>query len=256
MENLTELLQDLSTSLTKRKDNTSSDTASQTQQTIDASQINPDEGIALFSVIKSDLDNNDFLDFLKFMATKFRTKVFYQEKSAEWNLAHLTFRMAKEHGYTKKYFRKCLEDFIINFQYTVAQWQPNHILKLSEQPRLYPRQWVMSKMLEDPHIWEKLKMYEVGNQILYCWKWEDVPLPVFVPKQAKPDYSRQQPEPEKQEISDEKPSQIVTLVRENLKLKVQLDDLRQQIKMLQRHIKELDDEKLSQRRVPAEEFQF
>jgi hypothetical protein len=242
--------------LTKRKDNTSSGTAQENSKAIDASKVNPEEGIALFSVIKSDLDNNDFLDFLKFMATKFRTKVFYQEKSAEWNLAHLTFRMAKEHGYTKQYFRKCLEDFILNFQYTVAQWQPNHILKLSQQPRLYPRQWVMSKMRDDPHIWQKLTMYEVGDQILYCWKWEDVPLPVFVPKQAKPDYSKPHQEPEKQETSDEKPSKLFEAVRENLKLKLEIDDLKKQIKILQKRIKELEDVKLTQQRVPAEDFQF
>lgn len=225
-----------STSSVKKSRNSSQNLDWKIKRDLNLENINPVQGVALGDVIEAELTLDDYMYFLRSMSGKFRNSSFLEQGTIEWNLANATFRAAKENGFTSDRFRRQVNDFIVNYKYTINHWQPDDILKLAEQPRLYPRSWVMSKMKDDPHVWEKLAMYEVGGRILYCWRWEDVPLPVFVPKKAKPELSSHQPEAETQDISDEEPSKLFEAVRENLKLKIKIVEMERESREFARRI--------------------
>jgi hypothetical protein len=212
---------------------------------------NPEKGVTFGELFISNLTANDLDQLLGSLCAKFRTDQFYDKQSWSFDLAYQTFMIAKENGISQSKFRRLVRDFVASFKYTINHWQPDDILKLSEQPRLYPRSWVMRQMKDDPKVWEKLAMYEVGDHVLYAWKWEDVPLKRFVPRKARAESRGEDSGTRSQsgigswelengaERSEEEP-EVVRLVRENLKLKIKLDEMSKEKKELLREMAELE----------------
>jgi len=147
--------------------------------------INPERGITFGELFISDLADNDLDSFLLALSGKFRSADFFDAQTTSHHLAIMTFDIAKDEGISSERFKKQVRAFVVNFKYGVNNWQPDDILKLSEMPRLYPYDWVMKQMKDEPKIWEKVQGYEVGSEVLYAWKWDSVPLKKFYPKQAK-----------------------------------------------------------------------
>jgi hypothetical protein len=196
--------------------------------------INPEHGVGFGELFISDLNANDLDEMLTMLSAKFRTKDFFDKNSLSFNLAYQTFQTAKESGISSNKFKKLVRDFVVKFKYTINHWQPDDILKLAEQPRLYPRSWVMRQMKDDPKVWEKLAMYEVGDHVLYAWKWEDVPLKRFVPRRARAEEFNQKTPPTSPDNTPQSPlgkrggqetSEFAKVVKENLKLKIKLDEM-------------------------------
>lgn len=199
---------------------------------------NPEKGVELGEVFVSDLSANDFDMLQRSLCGKFRTDEFYDKESLGFNLAYQTFMIAKENGISSERFRKLIRDFVAKFRYTINHWQPDDILKLGEQPKLYPRSWVMKQMREDKDVWNKVQGYKVGKHVLYAWKWDDVPLDKFVPEKLKPDYEKGVPK--RKRFEEFKKSEIVNLRAENLNLKIKLEDCLKENNRLQKNILELE----------------
>lgn len=202
--------------------------------------INPEKGVEMGELFISDLTANDFDFFQRSLCGKFRTDEFYDKDSLSFNLAYQTFMIAKESGVSSQMFRKRIKDFVAKFRYTVNHWQPDDILKLSEQPKLYPQSWVEKQLREDKHAWSKVQGYEVGEHVLYTWKWENVPLKKFVAKQTKPDFSREPLAESNEQTADSYESEMVKLRKENLKYKMKLEDYEKENQRLRRNLFELE----------------
>jgi len=209
------------------------------RQDLQIEKINSEKGMVLGDLLESDLTLDDYMYFLRSMSGKFRNTNFLEKDTVEWNLANATFRVAKENGFSSEKFRSQVEDFVVKFKYTINHWQPDDILKLSEQPRLYPRSWVMRQMKDDPNVWEKLAMYEVGDHVLYAWKWEDVPLKRFVPRKARAESEVRGARGEDSGTRGEE-SEVVMLISENLKLKIKLDEMLKEKKEFLRKMADLE----------------